>query len=543
VSIGITLASALAHLHKYGLVHRDVKPSNIIFVGGVPKLADIGLVTDASEARSFVGTVGFIPPEGPGSAQADLYSLGKVLYEISTGQDRQDFPQLPPDLLRRGANAECGVRSAESLSVATPSNPQPAIRNPQSFPLIELNEVLLKACHKDLRQRYPSADAMLADLELLQRGQSVQRKHAAERRFALAKKFSLAAAALALLLAGGWFTTDRFGQLSRRSPNGQLPKSWKPSPEAEKFYKEGWGHLLKQSRDGITRSIESFNHAIELEPNYALAYCGLSDAYFSQSDTVAAPIQALPEARKNARQAVKIDDSLPDGHLNLGRALMGAYDFAGAESEFKRAVALGPSNGWARTCYATLLRCVGRTEQAREFQKKAFELEPSERIRLRDWYYQLWSERKFFEAAQQGEQLSQVASNWVMTPWLLGRAYAACGRLEEAARELRRTRTMDDDPDGAGALGYVYGRMGKTNEARAVLLELQTWRGNRYVCAHDDAYVYAGLGETAEAIRQLHLAYESQCRALTSLKYEPFWDDLRTDSRFIELLKKVSLEK
>jgi tetratricopeptide (TPR) repeat protein len=189
------------------------------------------------------------------------------------------------------------------------------------------------------------------------------------------------------------------------------------------------------------------------------------------------------------------------------------------------------------------LRCVGRTEQAREFQKKAFELEPSERIRLRDWYYQLWSERKFFEAAQQGEQLSQVASNWVMTPWLLGRAYAACGRLEEAARELRRTRTMDDDPDGAGALGYVYGRMGKTNEARAVLLELQTWRGNRYVCAHDDAYVYAGLGETAEAIRQLHLAYESQCRALTSLKYEPFWDDLRTDSRFIELLKKVSLEK
>src|SRR5262249_26237816 len=98
IDLGLAMTSALAHLHQHGLVHRDVKPSNIIFVGGVPKLADIGLVAEMSEARSFVGTDGFIPPEGPGSPAADLYSLGKVLYEISTGLDRQDYPKLPPDL-------------------------------------------------------------------------------------------------------------------------------------------------------------------------------------------------------------------------------------------------------------------------------------------------------------------------------------------------------------------------------------------------------------------------------------------------------------
>ena len=80
LELGLTLNLGLAQLHRAGLIHRDIKPSNLIFVGGVPKLADIGLVIEVAEARSFVGTEGFIPPEGPNSPQADLYSLGKVLY-------------------------------------------------------------------------------------------------------------------------------------------------------------------------------------------------------------------------------------------------------------------------------------------------------------------------------------------------------------------------------------------------------------------------------------------------------------------------------
>src|SRR5262249_27785452 len=83
----LTLATALEHLHSHNLVHRDIKPSNIIFIKGTPRLADIGLVTGVDATRSYVGTEGYIPPEGAGTPQADLFSLGKVLYEMCTGME------------------------------------------------------------------------------------------------------------------------------------------------------------------------------------------------------------------------------------------------------------------------------------------------------------------------------------------------------------------------------------------------------------------------------------------------------------------------
>src|SRR5262249_18014780 len=150
------LTSALAHLHKHGLLHRDIKPANIIFVGGVAKLADIGLVAEAGEARTFVGTEGFIPPEGPGTPQADLYALAKTFYEVSTGKDRLEFPSLP---LERG-------RAAENRA------------------LVELNAIFLKACAQDPKQRYASADQMHGELALLQSGRSVQRLRLVEQRLA-----------------------------------------------------------------------------------------------------------------------------------------------------------------------------------------------------------------------------------------------------------------------------------------------------------------------------------------------------------------------
>lgn len=171
--LGLTLSSALGHLHGRGLIHRDVKPANIIFVNGAPKLADIGLVTEIERAGSYVGTEGFIPPEGPSSPQADIYGIGKVLYEAATGKDRQEFPELPADF--------------QSY--------------PDSVQLLELNEVLVKACHHDALKRYRAAKEMHADLTVLETGNSVKRLRLLEHRWATLRSFGKLAAVL-LLVAG-----------------------------------------------------------------------------------------------------------------------------------------------------------------------------------------------------------------------------------------------------------------------------------------------------------------------------------------------------
>jgi hypothetical protein len=177
LSISLGLAGALKHLHARGLVHRDIKPSNIIFVNGIPKLADIGLVTESEATLSYVGAQGFMAPEGPGRPRGDLYSLGKVIYEMCTGRDRLSFPSLPP-----------GFGDW-----------------PDREQVNELLTVSLKACEPDPNRRHASAEALLADLVMIQAGKSVRRLRTLERgrRWALAALvFGTLVFVLALL--GGW---------------------------------------------------------------------------------------------------------------------------------------------------------------------------------------------------------------------------------------------------------------------------------------------------------------------------------------------------
>ncbi len=144
LDIAMQLADAVQHLHDHNLIHRDIKPTNIIFVNGVPKLADIGLVTEAATADrqvTYVGTKGYIAPEGPGTVLADIYSLGKLIYEIGFGLAVADYPKLPTDMIE------------------TSNSPA----------LFGLNRIVLKACDANAAKRYQTAAELHRSLTELRR--------------------------------------------------------------------------------------------------------------------------------------------------------------------------------------------------------------------------------------------------------------------------------------------------------------------------------------------------------------------------------------
>lgn len=174
--LGLALSQALDELHRHGLVHRDIKPSSIIFVNGIPKLADIGLVAEAAQARSLVGTEGFIPPEGPGTVQADVYALGMVLYEAVSGMNCGEFPRAPAEL--HG--------------------------DPERDKLSELYAVIRKAANPSAGARYASSWEMHADLLVLANGKSVKRLRVLERRAASIKRYGVVCLGAGIVLAAGF---------------------------------------------------------------------------------------------------------------------------------------------------------------------------------------------------------------------------------------------------------------------------------------------------------------------------------------------------
>ncbi len=189
ISLALDVVGGLAQLHRHGLVHRDVKPGNIIYVNGRAKLADIGLVSAGGEGRTFVGTEGYIPPEGPGTASADLYALGVVLYEASTGYPPDKFPDVPPEWLDEDAGNEA----------------------------LEFHEIILKACEGQRERRYESAEAMQADLALLQSGQSLRRVRALEQRYARLRLSGMVATVLLMCALVAVFFANYRARLAAES--------------------------------------------------------------------------------------------------------------------------------------------------------------------------------------------------------------------------------------------------------------------------------------------------------------------------------------
>lgn len=238
LDVGLRLAEALRHLHENGLAHRDVKPSNVIFVNGRAKLADIGLVA-ARGQRTFVGTEGFVPPEGPGSAQADVYSLGKVLYEMATGKDRLDFPELPDEL---------------------PTGPE-------RRQWLDLNRIICEICEPAVSKRaIRNADELV---EALARAKSGQRR----RRRRPIGAMVMAGAAGAIVVWGGWTVAHRSDGMVTPEPRKAFIKVTSTPSEADVIEFDGpndVGELIGRTPTEVLEAKVGETISLRfLLPNYA----------------------------------------------------------------------------------------------------------------------------------------------------------------------------------------------------------------------------------------------------------------------------------
>lgn len=305
LQIALSLTHALEHLHGHGLVHRDIKPSNIIFVKSVPKLADIGLVTSIDATRSFVGTDGYIPPEGPGTPQADLYSLGKVLYQLVTGKDRLDFPELPDNWRTY----------------------------PEREQLLEFNEIITKTCDDEPRQRYQSGAEMGADIELLQTGQSVKNKRAFVRRWNLTKQIALAAIGVALLGASGTLVLHELNRNGRASFN----------PEANKLYQQAVYQLHKSTPESFLDAFTNLNDAIRLDPTFVKAHYGLFEIYWCDGGRKFPPkFEYQANMRWLASRLKELDPLSAEFHVVNSYVEWLAWHFDEALKEIDKAIRVEP---------------------------------------------------------------------------------------------------------------------------------------------------------------------------------------------------------
>src|SRR5262245_10291141 len=323
-----------------------------------------------------------------------------------------------------------------------------------------------------------------------------------------------------------------------------ITKKYTNSNEAYQSYLRGRFYWNKRNADALKKSIEYFNQAIEQDPNFALAYAGLADSYgVLPYYSGASPEQSIPKAKAAARKALEIDDSLAEAHAALGYELC-VYDWNFVESskEFRRAIELNPNYATAHQWYGDrVLVTLGRTDEGIEEVKRAVQLDPLSLIinaDLGDIYIHAF---QYDLAIEQLHRTIEMDPNFYNAHWRLGKAYEKKGSVQDALAEYQKARQLNDDPLVLASLGHLLGSSSKRDQAMTPLDQLQQMAHERYVSAYSFAIVYEGLGDKEKAFQWLEKGYQERVFEMNYLKVDPFLEGLRSDPRFVDLVRRAGL--
>ena len=324
-----------------------------------------------------------------------------------------------------------------------------------------------------------------------------------------------------------------------------LTSSHPVNPEAHEAYLRGRYFLSNPTDQNVKKALAEFERAIQLDPTFAPAYAGLSDAYAWESVGQGSfpPSIALHRAKAAAEKALQLENTLAEAHCSLGNAFVGFFDWARGESEFRQAIALKPNYAFAHDQYGVMLAWLGRFDQALTENMRAAELDPLSPEIHAGWALTLASKGDYQAAmvrARRGLDLdptSDFAQFWV------GWTEIQAGKISQAIPELEKANALGSTGYEAGFLGYAYAASGGRARAMAVIEELRRESARRFVSPLWPAIIYIGLGDRERSLDGLERAYDASEPWLAFLKMDKIYDPLRSDPRFIQLLRKVGLHK
>jgi DNA-binding winged helix-turn-helix (wHTH) protein/TolB-like protein/thioredoxin-like negative regulator of GroEL len=317
----------------------------------------------------------------------------------------------------------------------------------------------------------------------------------------------------------------------------QMTRRYTENADAYQLYSQARYFHFKYQYE---KALEFYRAALAKDPDYPLAYAGLAANYVALAVTTPNRQEMRDKAMAAANLALNLDPNLDDAHNALGWIkFLADWDWGGAEQELRRAIELNPNNADARQNYATLLDVLARHDEALAVIEQARKLDPVSGEIIRSQSMILYHAHRFDQALEHSRRAIASDPDDPQADSLLPRIYVAKGQYEQVIAELGK-RT---GPEGIVWRLYAacaYNHLGRTREAEKIL---QTFleRAGRPGASHSIALVYACLGDRAHALEWLEKAYQARDNQMIHLKVDPIWDDLRSEARFVELLRRMRL--